>query len=87
MCKVIHIKDKTNSMDEVYIGRGSKWGNPFVIGKHGNRDEVIALYEERLLQNNELMDDLVELVDKTLVCFCKPKACHGDVLKSLVDRL
>ena len=26
------------------------------------------------------LDELIELEDKTLVCFCKPLACHGDVL-------
>lgn len=70
--------------DAVYIGRGSKWGNPFVIGKHGDRDEVIDMYEEWLLNNPELLDQIDELIGKDLWCFCKPKRCHGDVLVKLV---
>lgn len=70
--------------DAVFIGRGSKWGNPFKIGIHGDRDEVIDLYEEWLLNNVELLDQLDELIGKDLWCFCKPKRCHGDVLIKLV---
>ncbi len=30
--------------DRVYVGRSSRWGNPFVLGRDGTRDEVIAKY-------------------------------------------
>ena len=85
MCKVIHIRDKTGSANEVYIGRGSKWGNPFKIGQDGSRADVIRKYEEYLIKRDDLMCALHELEGKTLVCFCKPQACHGDVLKKYVD--
>jgi hypothetical protein len=65
----------------VYIGRPSKWGNPFTVGKDGSREEVIAKYEEYILKNPHLLRAArVELKGKDLVCFCTPKACHGDVL-------
>lgn len=67
--------------DAVYIGRPSKWGNPFVIGEHGTRFEVIQKYEEYLLNSPELMSCIVkELRGKDLVCFCAPHPCHGHVL-------
>ncbi len=69
----------------VYIGRGSKWGNPFVIGKDGTRDEVIAKYNNYLKDNKYLLGCLSELKDKDLVCFCSPCACHGDILISLAN--
>lgn len=63
----------------VYIGRGSKWGNPFIIGRDGNREEVIEKYvqyaEERFTE-----EDFKELKGKNLLCFCKPLPCHGDYL-------
>jgi len=71
---------------DVYIGRGSKWGNPFVIGKDGDRAEVIAKYEYYLLQNDRLLNDLHELEGKRLGCYCSPKACHGDVLLKELER-
>jgi hypothetical protein len=73
---------KTSGVPEgaVYIGRPSKWGNPFVIGKHGTRAEVVARYRAYLLGNRELMAALPELRGKDLVCWCAPCACHGDVL-------
>lgn len=71
--------------DAVYIGRGSRWGNPFVIGKHGSRDEVIAKYRSALdrdIKNGKVsLKDLAALHGKDLVCFCKPLPCHGDVLE------
>ncbi len=69
----------------IYIGRGSKWGNPFIIGRDGNREEVIRKYREYIMQS-DLLNDLEELRGKVLGCFCKPKACHGDVLVELLER-
>lgn len=67
--------------DAVYIGRPSKWGNPFVIGKHGNRVTVIALFEQYLHARPHLIAEAkAELRGRDLVCFCAPQACHGDVL-------
>lgn len=66
----------------VYIGRGSKWGNPFRIGKDGNRAEVIEQYRSMI---TTIDADFHELTGKTLVCWCKPLACHGDVLAELAD--
>ena len=65
---------------DVFIGRGSKWGNPFVIGKDGNRGLVIERYIDYFENNEELIKDIEELKGKNLVCYCKPKACHGDYL-------
>jgi len=78
-------KDKREEND-VYIGRGSKWGNPFRIGAHGSRAEVIAKYEEYLLSSPHLLTALPELRGKNLVCFCAPLPCHGDVLKKYVNK-
>jgi len=70
---------------DVYIGRPSKWGNPFSIGKDGNRSEVILKYRKYILGNQKLLNDLHELEGKVLGCWCKPKACHGDVIAELVN--
>ena len=52
----VHNKHKnTAPVDAVYIGRGSKWGNPFVIDKDGSRSDVIAKYEEYILGKPELL--------------------------------
>lgn len=67
----------------VYIGRSSKWGNPFKIGVDGTRDGVIAEYRAYLLNRQDLMDALPELREKVLVCHCHPLPCHGDVLADL----
>jgi len=80
MIKVINFKNKKFVEEEVFIGRGSIWGNPFKIGKDGTRSEVIAKFERYLATNKVLLKALPSLADKTLVCFCKPKPCHGDVL-------
>jgi hypothetical protein len=70
---------------DVYIGRPSKWGNPFVIGKDGTREEVIEKYEEYLRNNLDLLAALPELKGKVLACWCAPAACHGDILLRLAN--
>lgn len=70
--------------DCVYIGRPSKWGNPFIIGKDGNRYEVIEKFIKYLV-SSELFNELDELKNKHLLCWCDPKPCHGHVLVNLSD--
>ena len=83
MTKVVNLKYETY---DIYIGRGSIWGNPFKIGVHGNRKEVIIKYKWYIMHRPELLDQLETLRGKTLGCYCKPLACHGDVLVDLVDK-
>ena len=78
--RVVHCK---RQRFDVYIGRPSKWGNPFVIGKDGSRDEVIKKYEAWLGTQPNLLVALPELRGKVLGCWCAPQACHGDVLVRL----
>jgi len=74
--------------DAVYIGRPSKWGNPFVIGKDGTRSEVIRMYEAWIRSQPNLVEDAKrELKGKDLVCFCGPKPCHGDVLMRIANEV
>jgi hypothetical protein len=69
---------------DVYIGRPSKWGNPFVLGKDGTREEVIQKYLNWVLGQPQLLAQLGELKGKTLGCWCHPKACHGHIIKALI---
>jgi hypothetical protein len=71
---------------ETYIGRGSKWGNPFRIGADGTRDDVIIAYAKWVVNQPSLMAALPELEGKVLGCYCKPAACHGDILIALVGK-
>lgn len=79
---------KTEAYD-VYIGRGSPWGNPYRIGCDGDRGQVVDLYETymrgRLAASKPLRRDLLNLRGKRLGCFCKPLPCHGDVLMRLMQ--
>ena len=81
----LYNKNDVAPIDAVYIGRPTKWGNPFIIGRHGTREEVIEKYRVWLLKNKKLIADLPELRGKDLVCWCYPSACHGDVLLELAN--
>jgi hypothetical protein len=72
--------------DRVYVGRPSKWGNPFMIGRDGTRDEVIAKYRAWIVQQPALMAALPELRSKDLICWCSPSRCHSEVLIELANR-
>jgi hypothetical protein len=76
MPKVHNKHHKTAAPDAVYVGRGSPYGNPFVIGQHGTRDQVINRFVAEIIPTL----DLKPLKGKDLVCFCKPQRCHGDEL-------
>ena len=80
------LNKKFTSVEGVYIGRPSKYGNPFSIGKDGSRLEVIQKHHQWLLTQPELIADAKkELKGKNLICWCAPLACHGDVLLKLVN--
>ena len=69
---------------DVYIGRGSIYGNPYVIGVDGTREEVIEKYRkyfnERIASDEEFKKEVLTLKNKILCCYCAPKSCHGDVI-------
>lgn len=71
--------------DSIYVGRPSKWGNPFVIGPDGDRTAVIAKYRTWLLTQSHLMTSLKALTGKNLLCWCAPLPCHADVLLELAN--
>lgn len=85
MCRVLNKHRAGVPADAVYIGRGSKWGNPFRIGRDGDRAAVIAKYERWLADQHHLLRALDELCGRDLICFCAPRACHGDLLLRLAN--
>lgn len=98
-----NLKEWMKNPDNIYIGRGrcvfidgvrfppedSMWANPFKVCEFN--DKTIELYKKYILKKIKSgtisCDDLKKLKNKNLGCWCKPKACHGDVLKELVDSL
>ncbi len=89
MTDVISIKQappgwKTNDQF-FYMGRASKWDNPYLVSM--GRARCIELFRDFVTCKPELMGALHELKGKTLVCFCKPQACHGDVLRDLAEEV
>ena len=81
--------------DYVLIDRRTKWGNPFMIGRDGTRDDVIIKYKNYIMEKPELLGALHELEGKILGCWCvsEPiteykgkKVCHGQILLELIGR-
>lgn len=91
-----HKGDIVQSCD-VYIGRAvrrggwdlpaSKWANPFTVAQCGSAEAAVAEYRKHLMRRPDLIAALPELRAKVLGCFCKPDACHGDVLVEMVNAL
>jgi hypothetical protein len=89
---VINIKNEKrefyDTSCDVYIGRPGPFGNPFRIGPDGDREQVIAKY--RTWFYNKLKDEAFRgsveaLKGKRLLCWCKPDACHGDVIVEYLE--
>lgn len=71
---------------DVYVGRPTKWGNPFVIGPDGSRAGVVAKYRGWIVRQPDLLRALPELRGKVLGCHCAPQACHADILAELANK-
>ena len=91
--KVWNKRDPLVPKDAVYIGRPSKWGNPFshmdstlAQFKVSSRDEAVEAYRNWLVNDSGLLGDLGELRGKDLVCWCAPAKCHGDILMELANK-
>ena len=83
MSYVVHCK---KAEYDVYIGRPGPWGNPFVVGEHGTREEVVEQYAEWLLSQPDLVAKAKkDLKGKVLGCWCAPKLCHGDILSEIAN--
>lgn len=88
--KVVNV-DKNQKYD-IYIGRKTPWGNPYVIGDKGMTREVVIEKYKEYFENNFLSDpskkkELLSLKGKILGCHCKPLPCHGDVIARYLNSL
>jgi hypothetical protein len=72
----------------IYVGRPSKWGNPYSVTEHG-REQAVHLYREHLAgMPKEERDKLLEPLRTAtaLCCWCKPsELCHADVLLAYLN--
>lgn len=81
--------------DHVYVGRANRrhwlecsdWHNPFPLSGPYTRTQSIAAFEQYIAGRTRLLERLPELRGKVLVCWCKPLACHGDVLAEMADEV
>lgn len=94
------LKEWCEDNNNVYIGRRGVvfidkqrypsdeniWANPFKVGKHGTREQVIEKYRRMINQSPELMKELELLRGKNLGCWCAPERCHGDVLLEILNK-
>jgi hypothetical protein len=74
--RVWNARKKSAPLTVVYVGRGTPWGNPFVMGRDGDRDEVCDRFEREVLPTL----DVTPLVGHDLLCWCAPLRCHADAL-------
>lgn len=80
--QVVHCKKDPY---DVYIGRPSKWGNPFPLEDESERLEVVEKYRRWILKQPKLLAVILEeLEGKVLGCWCAPRPCHGDVLIDII---
>ena len=75
--------------DAVYVGRPSRWGNPFKLGRDGDRATCMAKHRAWIMapKQAELRAEArAELRGKTLACWCRlDQACHADTLLEIAN--
>jgi len=86
---VLNVRDvgKNETPTRKYVGRPSRWGNPYKIGKDGTREEVVELfrtYLESILDRDPWFLD--PLRGKDLICWCAPEGCHADILLEYANK-
>jgi hypothetical protein len=79
----------------VYVGRPTKWGNPFIIGYTSpsdntrlmTREDVVIEYERWLRQKVKGDPHFLDaLRGKDLACWCPlDKPCHADVILKFLE--
>lgn len=92
-----HAPDGWKSNPEyVYIGRAGKgelgyYGNPFKLVAGEPKGSTLELFKQwvigRMAIDEEYRRRVIELKGKTLVCFCSPSPCHGDILAEIADSI
>lgn len=90
LTKVVN-RDKDEPYD-VYVGRGTIWGNPYQLGPDGDREEVIRKFEYDfkrgfLKASDDFESNISKLKGKVIACHCKPAACHADVIANYINSL
>jgi hypothetical protein len=77
-----------SSQNAVYIGRPSVLGNPFVLGRDGDRSTVIEKFRHwlwvQVKQGNvQVLRAIRSLTEHSVLgCWCSPDACHGQVIQA-----
>jgi hypothetical protein len=84
--RVLNLHTDDQSKASIYVGRPSRWGNPFIVGRHGSRATVVGKYRQWVCEQPGLMDALPGLRGRDLACWCAPLPCHADVLMELANR-
>jgi hypothetical protein len=83
MTKVVHFRKESF---DILIMRPSKWGNPFIIDKDGDRPTVLYKYWKWIQTQPELLAAIpLEIKDKVLACCCFQGDARGDILAALAD--
>ncbi len=96
----MYVVNKRNNQYDVYIGRGSIFGNPYTHYplkdtmaqyKVKTREESIEKFRvyfyNRLKIDDDFRLEVLELKGKVLGCYCKPKACHGDIIVEYLNEV
>ena len=84
--RVWNKRDPKTPKDAIYVGRPSKFGNPFIIGKHGNRADCIQMFRDMVERNPRFKSSIQgELKGHDLICWCDPQDCHATVLLEIAN--
>lgn len=70
----------------IYVGRPTKWGNPFVLHEESQREGVLRKFVENLDKEQGLIEQAsTELPGKFQGCWCAPKLCHAHVWSAIAN--
>ena len=98
MIGTVTVGNKYHGEQGISVMRGMAFGNPFRLEDGYTREEAIAKYHvwlrEKYRERTAVYQALIRLVERVeagehlcLICCCKPKACHADVIKDAIEKI
>ncbi len=86
MNKIYNYRNGLPPSGTIPVDRSTKYGNPFLLGRDGDRDTICNKYEKYIQQNPHLIVAAKkELKGKDLVCWCAPLRCHAETLLRIAN--
>jgi hypothetical protein len=85
-----YVGRKNRSVPSTLHGSDGSYGNPFIIGRDGTREDVIEKFEAFISSDAPKAKEMRKKIQSnlrglTLACWCGDKPCHGTIIARIAN--